>query len=103
QIDRGGRRLDGPQAETGARERNPGACRLDEMPTCEHGVLLTGLFFSWQGLHGIFLCPSRANLKRSFPTTDRGNFDTPSDGVAAGGPRVPLAKLQHNHCATWTG
>src|SRR5262249_61319421 len=36
QSDRG-RCLDRPQAETGAGERNSGARRLNEMPTCEHG------------------------------------------------------------------
>src|SRR5262245_51780769 len=42
------------------------------------------LFFLSVGhFFGIFLCPRGRNLKRSSPIIDRGNFDTPDDGMAA--------------------
>src|SRR6516165_3057072 len=46
-----------PQLEARPGERKPRARCLDKMPTCEHGVLLPGLFFSWQGVSRNILCP----------------------------------------------
>src|SRR5262245_49038088 len=46
-------------------------------------VLLVGRFFSWQGPFMEYFMSNRRNLKRSSLIIDRGNFDTPGDGVAA--------------------